>query len=147
MAEHSKQCAIVIYIIKVDHTTLVHNKQHNRFLSESREKDADVIFIGDCILQSLQNVEAWNAYFAPMHCLNFSICNDQTQHTLWRLQNGELDNVKPRAVVLLIGTNNIPVHSADQISEGIMEIVRTIRAKLTDVYVVLLVRLLIVALV
>lgn len=74
-----------------------------------------------------------------MHCLNFSICNDQTQHTLWRLQNGELDNVKPRAVVLLVGTNNVPIHSADQISEGIMEIVRTIRDKLTDVYIVLLV--------
>lgn len=114
-------------------------EQHKRFLSEGRDKDPDVIFIGDCILQSLQNVEAWNAYFAPMHCLNFSINGDQTQHLLWRLHNGELENVRPRAIVLLAGTNNVPDHTADQISEGIVEIVRTVRDKLPDVYIVLLV--------
>lgn len=70
--------------------------QHNRFLSECREKDPDVIFIGDCILEHLQHTEAWNLYFAPLHCLNFSIYQDQTQNILWRVQNGELDNVKPK---------------------------------------------------
>lgn len=112
--------------------------KHKRFLSECREKDPDVIFIGDCILQSLHQTEVWNAYFAPLHCLNFSIHTDQTQHTLWRLQNGELDNVRPRIIVLMIGTNNVPLHTAEQIVDGIETIVQTIREKLgSSVYIVL----------
>ena len=32
----------------------------------------------------------------PLHSLNFAIADDQTQHVLWRLQNGELDNIEPK---------------------------------------------------
>lgn len=97
-----------------------------------------MIFIGDCVLQSLQQTEVWNTYFAPLHCLNFSIHRDQTQHTLWRLQNGELDNVRPRIIVLMVGTNNVPEHTAEQITDGIVAIVQTIRDKLgNSVYIVL----------
>lgn len=70
--------------------------QHKRFLSECREKDPDVIFIGDCILETLQHNQTWNQYFAPLHSLNFSIYMDETQNTLWRILNGVLDNVKPK---------------------------------------------------
>lgn len=114
--------------------------QHNRFLSECREKDPDVIFIGDCIFETLQHTETWNSYFAPLHCLNFSIYQDQTQNVLWRLKNGELDNVKPKIVVLLVGTNNVK-NTADEVAEGIFEIVKTIRDKLADAYIVLPVHL------
>lgn len=75
-------------------------------------------------------------YFAPLHCLNFSIYADRTQNVLWRLKNGELDNVKPKIVVLLVGTNNVQ-NTADEVAEGIIEIVQTIRVKLADAYIVL----------
>lgn len=74
--------------------------QHKRFLSECREKDAEVLFIGDCVLETLQHTQTWNQYFAPMHSLNFSIYSDETQNTLWRIQNGALDNVKPKVSAL-----------------------------------------------
>lgn len=70
--------------------------QHNRFLSETREKDADVIFIGDSIIQALQHTDVWNELFAPLHCLNFGIHRDKIENVLWRVHNGELDNVKPK---------------------------------------------------
>lgn len=70
--------------------------QHNRFLSDAKGKDADVIFIGDSILQALEHTEVWNQWFAPLHCLNFSIHKDQTQNVLWRIKNGELDHVDPK---------------------------------------------------
>ncbi|XP_055300747.1 platelet-activating factor acetylhydrolase IB subunit beta homolog [Sitodiplosis mosellana] len=109
---------------------------HKRFLSECREKDAEVIFIGDCILETLQHTQTWNQYFAPMHSLNFSIYSDETQNTLWRIQNGALDSVKPKVVVLLVGTNNTQ-HTAEEVAEGILEIVKNIREKLPDAYIVL----------
>lgn len=109
---------------------------HKRFLSECREKDPDVIFLGDCILETLQDTETWNKYFAPMHCLNFSIRNDRTENVLWRVENGELDNVKPKVVVLHVGTNNTQ-NTAEEISDGVLEIVKQIRKKLPETYIVL----------
>lgn len=109
---------------------------HKRFVQECKEKDPDVMFIGDCILESLQFTDFWNSHFVPMHCLNFSIRNDRIQNVLWRLQNGELDNVKPKVVVLHVGTNNIS-DSADEVAEGVLEVAKTIRNKLPDVYVVI----------
>ena len=34
--------------------------------------------------------------FEPLHCVNFGIGGDQTQHVLWRVLNGEMDNVEPK---------------------------------------------------
>lgn len=65
----------------------------------SREKDPDVIFIGDCILETLQSTDIWNTSFAPMHCLNFSIRNDGIENLLWRIENGTLDNVNPKVYI------------------------------------------------
>ncbi|XP_062534197.1 platelet-activating factor acetylhydrolase IB subunit beta homolog [Armigeres subalbatus] len=109
---------------------------HKRFVQECKEKDPDVMFVGDCILEALQFTEYWNSHFVPMHCLNFSIRNDRTQNVLWRLQNGELENVRPKAIVLHVGTNNIS-DSAEEVTEGLLELVKTIRSKLADVYIVI----------
>ncbi|KAL3280618.1 hypothetical protein HHI36_003855 [Cryptolaemus montrouzieri] len=108
---------------------------HNRFLSETREKDADVVFIGDSIIQALQHCEIWNELFAPLHCLNFGIHRDKIENVLWRIQNGELDNVKPKVIVLHVGTNNHR-NKPEEIFEGILEIIHTIKEKQPDVYIV-----------
>lgn len=109
---------------------------HNRFLSETREKDADVIFIGDSILQALQHTDVWNELFAPLHCLNFGIHRDKIENVLWRVLNGELENVKPKAIVLHVGTNNFKDKLEDIIA-GIKEIVYAIREIHSDAYIVL----------
>ncbi|KAM3964692.1 platelet-activating factor acetylhydrolase alpha [Aphomia sociella] len=112
------------------------NSIHNRFLSDAKGKDADVIFIGDSILQALEHTEVWNQWFAPLHCLNFSIHKDQTQNVLWRIKNGELDHVDPKVIVVHVGTNNVD-YTPEQVCEGILEIITTIREKHPSAYIVL----------
>lgn len=109
---------------------------HNRFVSETREKDADVIFIGDSIVQALQHTDVWNELFAPLHCLNFGIHRDRIENVLWRIQNGELDNVKPKVIVLHVGTNNYN-NTPEEIKDGIVELIDNIRQRHPDVYIVL----------
>ena len=70
---------------------------------------------------------------------NFGIGGDQTGHVLWRLTEGkEFDNIKPKAVVLMIGTNNSGRDSAEQIADGITLIVKTIHQKAPSAKVLLL---------
>ena len=86
--------------------------QHKRFLSDAKGKDGDVIFIGDSILQALEHTEVWNQWFAPLHCLNFSIYNDQTQNILWRIKNGELDHVDPRVICFFLSASHCILRTA-----------------------------------
>jgi platelet-activating factor acetylhydrolase IB subunit beta/gamma len=109
---------------------------HKRFLMETKEKEPDVVFIGDSLIQRLVHTEMWSNFFAPMHALNFGIGGDQIQNVLWRIENGELDNISPKVLVVLVGTNNFNC-TAEQIAEGIMELVRVIREKQPDAYIVL----------
>lgn len=88
----------------------------------------------------------WDKYFAPLHAANFGISGDRTQHLLWRIQNGELDGISPKAIVLMIGTNNTGkekdgVHPRNQPVEafmGVSAIVHQIRIKLPKTKILLL---------
>ena len=54
---------------------------------------------------------------------------DRTQNILWRLNNGELDEVNPKVVVLHAGTNNIGNALPEDIAAGIKEILRVVESK------------------
>lgn len=101
---------------------------HNAFIADSKEREPEVLFIGDSILSQLQQTKMWSEMFEPLHCLNFSIGGDQTQHVLWRVQNGELDTIYPKVIVLLVGTNNHD-HTPEQVVGGVLEIVATLTNK------------------
>ena len=73
--------------------------------------EPDVLFVGDSLIGNLQLTDLWEKWFAPLHCLNFGIGGDQTQHVLWRLHNGELECLKPK-VVYLFNKENTYVYSA-----------------------------------
>lgn len=40
--------------------------------------------------------QIWRELFSPLHALNFGIAGDTTCNVLWRLQNGELENIRPK---------------------------------------------------
>ena len=65
-------------------------------MHEAKEKEPEVLFIGDSLIQQLAQREIWEKFFEPLHCQNFGIGGDQTQHVLWRMQNGELENHAPK---------------------------------------------------
>jgi len=110
---------------------------HERFVAEAKEREADVLFIGDSLIQSLVHFDVWTKLFEPLHCLNFGIGGDQTQHVLWRVSNGELEGISPRIIVLLVGTNNHD-HNALQVAEGVMTVVEAIKERQTMAHVVVL---------
>lgn len=98
---------------------------HKRFLMEAREQEPEVLFIGDYLVSLASQTEIWQKLFVPMHCLNFGISEDQTQHVLWRIENGEIDTTNPKVIVLSVGANNVD-HSVEQIVGGIEACVKAI---------------------
>jgi beta-glucosidase len=109
-------------------------KHHAAFMARKLSGPIDLLFIGDSITQgwSVDGAKTWDQEYAPLNAANFGIGGDETQHVLWRITNGELDGIAPKAVVLMIGTNNIgnSGHSAEQTIAGIAKIVDTLKTKL-----------------
>jgi lysophospholipase L1-like esterase len=103
---------------------------------------AEVIFVGDSITQGWEgNGKAvWAKYYAPRHALNLGIGSDHTQHVLWRMEHGNLEGLKPKVAVVLIGVNNIPddKNSPRQVLEGVTAVVKALREKLPQTKVLLL---------
>lgn len=110
---------------------------HDRFVSDSKGKEPEVVFVGDSLVQLLHQFGIWRELFSPLHSLNFGIGGDATQHVLWRLSNGELDYISPKVIILWVGTNNHG-HTPKQICEGIMAIVQVIKNKLPQAHTLVL---------
>ena len=120
---------------------------YQRFLelnkrAKESQGQAQVIFVGDSITQGWEGngKEVWAKYYAPRHALNLGISSDRTQHVLWRLDHGNLDGLKPKVAVVLIGVNNIPDdhNTPRQVLEGVTAVVRKLREKLPETKVLLL---------
>jgi beta-glucosidase len=114
--------------------------RHEQKLEEAK-RGADVVFLGDSITQGWEGVgrDIWREHFGSRHALNLGFGGDSTQHVLWRLDHGELDNLHPKVVVLLIGTNNARHSEAtpEQIAAGVREILQQIHNKAPSARVLL----------
>ena len=123
-------------------------QRHESFLEIAKQGGVDVLFLGDSITDFWRNrgKAVWDTNFASLKAANFGISADRTQHVLWRMQHGELDGLKPKAVVLMIGTNNTgKERNGDQMRnttpeaiEGVTAVVKGLRAKLPETKILLL---------
>ena len=110
------------------------------------QKDADnldILFIGDSITSGWRDIGrmVWEKEFVPLHAVNIGIAGSQTSHILWQFENGAIDGIHPRVVVLMIGVNNVvfsPSHSSEDIAGGIAAIVARLREKLPGTRILLL---------
>lgn len=83
-------------------------KRHESFNEISKKGEAQLVFLGDSITHGWEGKgkEVWAKYWEPLQAANFGIGGDRTEHVLWRLENGNFDGLKPKEIVLMIGTNN-----------------------------------------
>jgi lysophospholipase L1-like esterase len=111
---------------------------HQSFLVQAKKGDIELLFLGDSITQGWNENRNWQRFYGPRKAANFGIGGDRTQHVLWRVQNGELEGISPKVVVLLIGTNNLASDSADDIARGVTAIVEELRRRSAKATVLLL---------
>ncbi len=86
-----------------------------------------VVFLGDSITEAWEHAGAsvWKEHIAPFGALEIGVGGDRTEHVLWRLAEAPLTRLEPRAIVLMIGTNNLGHGSsnAEQTLAGVRRVV------------------------
>jgi lysophospholipase L1-like esterase len=120
---------------------MVRNAQrHSSFVETAKNGDFDILFEGDSITDFWQNTgpEAQKKYFGDAKVANFAVAGDTTQGVLWGLQNGEGQGHKPKAVMLMIGTNNTMSNTGPEIAEGVGAVVFELRKDFPDAKIMLL---------
>ncbi len=123
-------------------------QRHEKFVEIAKRGNVDLLFLGDSITDAWGGeghgkgggAKIFEKEFVPLKAANFGIGGDRTQHVLWRLQNGELEGIQPKVVMLMIGTNNSngKDNTAEEIAEGITAIVKEIQKQSPKTKVLLL---------
>ena len=127
---------------------------HTDLLEKTRHGRIDVYFEGDSITrrwgtsdeQYKSFLENWRQNFFGWNAADFGWGGDKTENILWRLNNGELDSVNPRIIVVMAGTNNVgnvsPQSNDDprvrNITRGIKALLNICRRKAPHATIVLM---------
>ncbi len=125
--------------------------KHSANVELAKKGDIDLLFMGDSITDFWRNAGAegdpnparagkavFEKYYGAMKTANFGISGDTTQGVLYRLQNGEGQGFQPKAIMLMIGTNNAATCSSPEIAEGVGAVVLELRKDFPNAKILLL---------
>ncbi|MEN6384534.1 MAG: platelet-activating factor acetylhydrolase IB subunit [Phycisphaerales bacterium] len=116
--------------------------RHQGVLEREKQGNVDILMIGDSITHGWDGVgkPVWDQYYAKRNAVNMGFSGDRTEHVLWRLEHGEVNNINPKLAVLMIGTNNSGGndYTSEQIADGVKAIVCELRTRLPNTKVLIL---------
>src|SRR5215831_14260215 len=116
--------------------------RHEGFVATAKAGNIDLLLHGDSItdwwVQGDANKAMFDKYFGDIKTANFAIAGDTTQGVLWGLKNGEGQGFQPKAVMLMIGTNNSGQFTAPEIAEGVGAVVLEMRTNFPNAKILLL---------
>jgi lysophospholipase L1-like esterase len=116
--------------------------RHEGFVEIAKQGNIDLLLHGDSItdwwVQGDANKAMFEKYFSGIRTANFAISGDTTQGVLWGLRNGEGQGFQPKAVMVMIGTNNSAAYSGPEIAEGVGAVVLELRKDFPDAKILLL---------
>ena len=125
-------------------------ERHKAVVEAARiHPDTQLLLIGDSITNNYDKANlpdenfqpTWKQFYEPRKALNLGFSGDTTANVLWRLNNGEVDGLHPKAAVLLIGTNNTSQNfdqTAEETESGIDAVVADLEERLPETNILLL---------
>jgi lysophospholipase L1-like esterase len=116
--------------------------RHEGFVERAKQGGIDLLLHGDSItdwwVQGDANKAVFDKYFGAIRTANFAVAGDTTQGVLWGLHNGEGQGFQPKAIMVMIGTNNSSTHTAPEIAEGVGAVVLEMRHDFPEAKILLL---------
>jgi lysophospholipase L1-like esterase len=123
---------------------------HEQLMEKAKKGGIDIYFEGDSITRRWGTSDAaykemldnWNANFFGWNAGNFGWGADRIENILWRLENGELDGVNPKIIVVLAGINNVGTFpggdpKVENITRGLQAVVKVCQAKAPNAVIIL----------
>ena len=117
--------------------------RRKNFLEAGKKPGIQLVFLGDSITDAFpgRGKAMWTEHYAPFNAVSFGVSGERTDDTLGHIEGGVLDGLSPKAVVIMIGTNNIGHFQEEKpewVAAGIKKIIAEVRAKLPTSKVLLL---------
>ncbi len=144
--ESQRQCK------KASRKPIRHSQPHTPRSLKKRNK-AESIFISKAIPSRRrwqandypEHQKNWNENFFGWNAADFGWGGDTTRNVLYRLNDGELDGVNPKVVVVMIGTNNVgkiprtnDYRLVEDVAQGVRAIVDVFQVKAPEAKIILM---------
>ncbi|MEI6232611.1 MAG: GDSL-type esterase/lipase family protein [Planctomycetota bacterium] len=123
-------------------------KRHAAICATVNERQPKLIFIGDSITHFFggepvdigkTGTAVWKKYYDARSTVDLGYGWDRTENVLWRLREGnELQDTKPKAAVIMIGTNNMDINTVPEIAEGVRLICEQVHQRSEETKILLL---------
>ena len=121
---------------------------HEQLLEKARKGGIDVYFLGDSITRRWgatdypEFLANWKTNFFGWNAANFGWGADLIENMLWRLENGELEGVHPKIIVVLAGINNVGTVpggevKVENITRGLKALVNLCQQKAPNAVIIL----------
>jgi len=117
----------------------VQRVKNNNEKAQAQASAIQLVFDGDSITDAWQSKgrEIWDARYARFNAFDFGISGDRTEHLLWRLSQGQVADLHPKLIALMIGTNNMGANTVEQIAGGVQAVVADYRQRCPDAVILL----------
>ncbi|MDP3850417.1 MAG: SGNH/GDSL hydrolase family protein [Luteolibacter sp.] len=129
--------------------------RHAAVMAAKEKINPEIVLIGDSITHfwggepdggtvGNRGAQAWHGLFGQRAVLNLGFGWDRTQNVLKRIEMGELDGIKPKTIIIHIGTNNLAgtpqarANTPAEIAEAISLIVDRAQAKCPAARIILM---------
>jgi lysophospholipase L1-like esterase len=123
---------------------------HEQLREKTKKGRIDIYFEGDSITRRWGATDRpdlladWNQNFFGWNAADFGWGADKIENILWRLDNGELDGLNPKVIVLLAGTNNVgntvpatgALANVTPISSGLQTLLRSLQSKAPEATII-----------
>ncbi len=121
---------------------------HEQLLEKAKKGGVHIYFEGDSITRRWgatdypQFLANWKTNFFGWNAGDFGWGADLIENILWRLENGELDGVNPKIIVILAGINNVGTFPGgdakiENITRGIKALVKVCQEEAPNAVIIL----------
>ena len=116
-------------------------------MARNEQVKPDILLLGDSITHfwggepsdaRARGPVSYGKYFGAFKVTNIGYGWDRTENVLWRLRHGEVDGIRPRVVMVMIGTNNMNINTTEEIAAGVTAICEELHVRLPQSKILLM---------
>jgi len=121
--------------------------RHRAIVERNQKVKPDILLLGDSITHfwggepsdaRARGPVSYQKYFGAYKTTNIGYGWDRTENVLWRLRHGEVDGIRPRVVMVMIGTNNMNINTTEEIAAGVTAICEELHLRLPQSQILLI---------